>query len=349
MIRLAERLRRTRDRFTAPLRNLFAGRRRIDPQDVEEVEALLLGADVGVEVTERIVEALRDGRAGDDALAYLRREFVALLGGETGGGAGPARSGRGADAPGAGSDGGASGAPGAGAGATRPTPGRASGEGAPGPRAILLVGVNGVGKTTTIARLARRLRSEGRSVILAACDTFRAAAADQLDAWARRLDVPMVRHADGGDPAAVAFDACRAARARGIDVVVVDTAGRLHTRVNLMEELAKIHRVCARELGGDAVETLLVLDATLGQNSLVQAEAFTARIPVDGIVLTKLDGTARGGIVLAVRQRLGIPVRWVGVGEGPDDLEPFDPETFVDALLGPDPGEKSSGSEVPTT
>jgi len=202
------------------------------------------------------------------------------------------------------------------------------------PRAVLVVGVNGVGKTTSIGKLAFHLKSRGQRVLLAACDTFRAAASDQLRIWADRAGIEMVRHAEGSDPAAVAFDACSAARSRDVDVVVVDTAGRLHTRANLMEELAKIRRVCERALGEGAVTTLLVLDANLGQNSLAQAQEFTRRLPTDGIILTKLDSTAKGGIVIAVKETLGIPVRYIGVGEGIEDFAEFSAPEFVDALLG---------------
>ncbi len=204
----------------------------------------------------------------------------------------------------------------------------------PTPRAMLVVGINGAGKTTSIGKLAYFLRGQGHQVIVAACDTFRAAAADQLAIWAQRAGVEIVRHREGGDPAAVAHDACTAAKARGADVVIVDTAGRLHTRANLMEELAKIRRVCQKAFGPDAVATYLVLDATLGQNSLVQAQEFTRRLAADGVILTKLDSTARGGVVIAVAESLGIPVRYIGVGEGIDDFGPFVAEDFVDALLG---------------
>jgi fused signal recognition particle receptor len=202
------------------------------------------------------------------------------------------------------------------------------------PRAIIVVGINGVGKTTSIGKLAWYLKSRGEKVLLAACDTFRAAAADQLGIWAERVGVEMVRHHEGTDPASVAFDACSAAKSRGIDVVIVDTAGRLHTRANLMEELAKVRRVCEKALGPDSVQTYLVLDANLGQNSLVQAQEFTRRMQTDGVILTKLDSTAKGGIVLAVAETLKLPVVYIGVGEAIDDFEPFDAERFVDALLG---------------
>lgn len=198
------------------------------------------------------------------------------------------------------------------------------------PAVILVVGVNGTGKTTTIAKLARWLDGEGRSVVLGGADTFRAAAGLQLKTWGDRLAVPVVAGQEGGDPASVAFDAVESGRARGADVVIIDTAGRLHGKKNLMEELAKIHRVA----GGERVdEVLLVLDASLGQNGLNQAEEFSGAVPISGIVLTKLDGTARGGIVIAVERRLGIPIKFVGLGEGLDDLAPFDPDSFVDSLL----------------
>jgi fused signal recognition particle receptor len=203
----------------------------------------------------------------------------------------------------------------------------------PTPRAVIVIGVNGVGKTTSIAKLAHYYRQHGKKVILAAADTFRAAAREQLGCWAERAGVEMIGHEQGGDPAAVAFDACTAAKSRGADYVIIDTAGRLHTRVNLMEELKKIRRVCEKVLGPGAVDAYLVLDATLGQNSLQQAREFARSLDTDGIILTKLDSTAKGGIVIAVRQTLGIPVRFIGVGEGLDDFAPFSPSEFVDALL----------------
>jgi len=206
-------------------------------------------------------------------------------------------------------------------------------EGSPGaPDVWLIVGVNGVGKTTTIGKLARRESAAGHSVLLAAGDTFRAAAADQLATWAERTGTEIVRGAEGGDPSAIVFDAVQRAAARGNDLVLADTAGRLHTKVNLVEELKKIRRVADRD-PGNVTEVLLVLDATTGQNALVQARQFTEAVDVTGIVLTKLDGTAKGGIVVAVQRELGLPVKLVGLGEGPDDLVDFDPDAFVDALL----------------
>jgi fused signal recognition particle receptor len=198
---------------------------------------------------------------------------------------------------------------------------------------VLIVGVNGTGKTTTIGKLAARERAAGRRVILAAADTFRAAAAEQLRIWADRAGAEIVSHAPGADPAAVVYDALDAAVARGADVVIVDTAGRLHTKANLMDELAKIRRVIDRRLPGATPETLLVLDATTGQNGLAQAVAFHEAVGLTGIVLTKLDSTARGGIVFAIEQRLGVPVRYAGVGERAGDLVAFDPASFVGALF----------------
>ena len=201
------------------------------------------------------------------------------------------------------------------------------------PSVILVVGVNGTGKTTTIGKLAHRLQGEGKKVMLAAADTFRAAAAEQLMVWGERNSIPVVKHKEGADPGAVVFDALAAAKARGMDVLIVDTAGRLHTKSNLMEELKKVQRILARELPGAPQETLFVLDATTGQNALAQAKTFHQAIGVTGIVLTKLDGTPKGGIVFAINKELNLPVKFIGVGEGIDDLKDFDPREFVEALL----------------
>ena len=201
------------------------------------------------------------------------------------------------------------------------------------PTVILVIGVNGVGKTTSIGKLAKRLKAEGKKVLLCAGDTFRAAAADQLEIWAKRAEVPIVRQHEGADPAAVLFDALQAAKARNIDVVLCDTAGRLHNKQNLMNELAKLRKIIDRELPDAGRETLLVLDATTGQNGLIQARSFKETAGLTGIVLTKLDGTAKGGIVIAIARELGVPVKFVGVGEGVDDLKPFDPEEFVNDLF----------------
>jgi len=293
MFNLKARLQKTRDSLISPLKSLFQSGHTLTDEDEDAVEELLIGADVGLEACDRIMDLLREGEGASDYRTFLRDEFLDLLGPDA--------------------------------------------ELAPAtvkPRAILVIGVNGVGKTTSIAKLAHLLKSQGQTVLLAACDTFRAAAAEQLSIWGDRVGVDVVRHRDGGDPAAVAFDACSAARSREVDVVIIDTAGRLHTRVNLMEELKKIKRVCEKSLGEGAVDTYLALDATLGQNSLVQATEFTKSLGADGIILTKLDSTARGGIVIAIKQSLGIPVRYIGVGESLDDFGEFSAEEFVDALLG---------------
>ncbi len=201
------------------------------------------------------------------------------------------------------------------------------------PSVILMVGVNGVGKTTTIGKLAGKFTAEGKKVLLCAADTFRAAAAEQLTVWAQRANCDIVRHEEGSDPAAVVFDSIAAAKARGKDIIIIDTAGRLHNKANLMNELGKIRRIISRELPDADVETLLVLDATTGQNGLLQAKAFRETADITGVVLTKLDGTAKGGIVFAIADELGLPVKYVGVGEQQDDLMPFEPKTFADALL----------------
>jgi len=203
----------------------------------------------------------------------------------------------------------------------------------PAPAVILVLGVNGSGKTTTIGKLAFRMRQEGRRVMMAAADTFRAAAIEQLELWGERVGAPVIRHQAGSDPAAVVFDAAQAAQARGADVLIVDTAGRLHTKVNLMEELKKMDRVLARALPGSPVERLLVLDAGTGQNGLAQARRFHEAVGLTGVVLAKLDGTAKGGIAVAVARDLGVPIAFVGIGEGLEDLVPFDPAAFVAALL----------------
>ncbi|MDO4563252.1 MAG: signal recognition particle-docking protein FtsY [Clostridia bacterium] len=208
------------------------------------------------------------------------------------------------------------------------------------PSVVLVIGVNGVGKTTTIGKLAAHMSAQGKHVMLAAADTFRAAAADQLEIWAKRNHTPLIRLDEGADPAAVVFDACEAAKSRGIDALICDTAGRLHNKKNLMEELGKIHRVINRALPGADKEVLLVLDASTGQNAVNQAEEFSRAADITGIVLTKLDGTAKGGIVIAIRQKLNIPVKFVGVGEGIDDLQPFDAAAFAAALF-----EKSSDAD----
>lgn len=200
-------------------------------------------------------------------------------------------------------------------------------------KVMLIIGVNGVGKTTSIGKLAAKKKSEGKKVLLAAADTFRAAAIDQLEVWSQRAGVDIVKHEEGSDPAAVVFDASKAAIARKADVLICDTAGRLHNKKNLMNELSKINKIIDREFGEENKETLLVLDGTTGQNAIVQAKQFMESCPIDGIILTKLDGTAKGGVVISIKQTLGIPVRYIGVGEGIEDLQEFDAEAFAEALL----------------
>ena len=289
--RLARGLAKTRSVLAGTLSGL-TGRDRLDREDWEEIEDALIRADVGVAAADRILTSVRAAKPAPEELPEaLRRELTAVL---TGGDSSLTVK-------------------------------------QDGPNVWLIIGVNGVGKTTSIAKLANRLLDQGRSVVLAAGDTFRAAAIEQLGSWANRLGVHMVKHASGADPGAVVYDAIGHAKARGIDVVIVDTAGRLHTKTNLMDELRKIRRVAEREAA--VSESLLVLDATVGQNGLAQARAFKEAVGATGVILTKLDGSAKGGIVIAIQEELGVPVKAVGVGEGLEDLEPFDPERFVDALL----------------
>ena len=289
--------RRLRDSLSSS-RQALVGELRFDPADDEaweRIEEALIGADVGVPATVEIVRRLEErGPATQDELVAALEDVVADL-------AEPAGEARlSLDAK---------------------------------PAVLLVVGVNGTGKTTTIGKLASRLRESGRSVVLGAADTFRAAAEEQLEIWAGRAGADFVGSSRGADPAAVAFDAVAAAEARGRDVVIVDTAGRLHTQQNLMEELAKVRRVIARKLEGAPHEVLLVVDATTGQNGLQQARLFGSAVDVTGVVLTKLDGSAKGGVVLAIAHELGLPVKLVGVGESLDDLQPFDARDFARALV----------------
>ena len=297
----ARALARTRRSWRGRLGGLFGGG--VTPELWESLEEALIAADAGVGTTAAVLERVRGARPRDPAAlrGLLAAELAALL-------EGPAASARGRLW---------------GPGAEPPEP----------PAVVLVVGVNGSGKTTGVARLAHAYRERGSRVLLAAGDTYRAAAIDQLRAWGERLSVEVVAHRPGGDPAAVAFDTVEAARARGHDLVLVDTAGRLHNRRNLMDELAKIRRVIERQLGRGPDEVLLVLDATTGQNGLEQARVFAGAVDVTALLLAKLDGSARGGIVFAVASELGLPVRWVGVGQEPGDLAPFDPAGFVSALL----------------
>lgn len=286
---------KSRNSFFGKIKTLF--QKGIDEDTIEELEEMLICADVGFEATEEILEKLRtvtkenkikDPDAAVNALKAILMETL---------------------------------------GETQPLQLNTS------PSVILVIGVNGVGKTTSIAKIANVLKHEGKKVILAAGDTFRAGAIEQLGVWADRVGVDLIRQSEGSDPAAVVFDAVHAAKKRNADVLIVDTAGRLHNKKNLMNELAKINRVIDRELPDAARETLLVLDSTTGQNAVNQAVEFKNAANITGLVLTKLDGTAKGGIIFSIKNKLNIPVRFVGVGEGVDDLQPFNPQEYVDALL----------------
>jgi fused signal recognition particle receptor len=298
--RLRDSLSRTKqqiiERFDDIVRYADEPERRSRPIDVETIEALeelLISADIGVAASERIIAAVRQGSRAAESLRDLVKEEIIRI----------------FDA------------------VSQPLPVT------PPPTVILIVGVNGTGKTTTVGKLASLLKSEGRQPLICAADTFRAAAVEQLEIWARRAGVDMVRAREGADPAAVVYDAISSGKARGRDPILVDTAGRLHTRVNLMNELEKIRRIAAREVPGAPQQVLLVLDATVGQNGLTQAREFAAVAGVNGIVLTKLDGTAKGGVAVAIAHDLKLPIRYVGVGEGIDDLVAFSPEEYVTGLF----------------
>jgi fused signal recognition particle receptor len=299
LVRLRQRLAGAQGGFGRGLLALLS-RDRLDEDTWESIEDTLLTADVGVAPTQELVERLRtrlrvDAAESQDPRDVLREELVELVG--------------------------------------RDLDRRLQITGADGqPGVVLVVGVNGTGKTTTVGKIARILVAEDKSVVLGAADTFRAAAVEQLATWAERVGVEVVRGAEGGDPASVAFDAVKEGADRGVDTVIVDTAGRLQNKAGLMDELGKVKRVI--EKVAPVTEVLLVLDATTGQNGLIQARVFAEVVDVTGIVLTKLDGSAKGGIVIAVQRELGVPVKLVGLGEGPDDLAPFEPRAFVDALLG---------------
>jgi fused signal recognition particle receptor len=314
--RFKESVSKTRSQLAARVEGLFTIGKKIDPSVLKQLENALLAADIGVRTTREVLDAVRekvDRHTLSDAgelKAELKRQLLARL----------------APAP-----------PPANGVATAPDSNPTSEVGAEsvadGTRVIFMVGVNGVGKTTTMGKLANRLRQEGHTVLLCAADTFRAAAIEQLEVWAQRAGVEIVKQKPGADPAAVVYDAVAAARARGTDAVIVDTAGRLHTKSNLMAELDKMKRTAAKVVPGAPHEILLVMDATTGQNGFVQAREFTGAVGVTGIVLTKLDGTAKGGIVVAITRELGLPVRFVGVGEKIEDLVPFDAESFVNSLF----------------
>jgi fused signal recognition particle receptor len=294
--RVRETLGKTRQAVQDGFTRILQGRE-LTPETLDELEELLLGADLGLQTTEEFLEVVRDlarrGRLTDEeARQALGAELRRVL---------------------------------AGAGGTLALEAR--------PAVVLVTGVNGSGKTTTCGKLAARLGESGRTVVLAAADTFRAAAIEQLERWGARAGAPVVSQGPGADPSAVAFDAVRAAQARQADVLLVDTAGRLHTKANLMAELAKVKRVLGRQLAGAPHETLLVLDATTGQNGIAQARQFHDALGLTGLVLTKLDGSAKGGIVVRIHRELGIPIKLVGTGEKPGDLSEFDPEVFASALV----------------
>jgi fused signal recognition particle receptor len=309
--RLKRSVERTRSQIAARVEEIFTGEKRLDAASMSQLENSLLAADLGVRTTRDLVDAVR--RESDNAPLrsaaaikdVLKSQLMKILQ------AAPASANR--------------------AGASARVTGDA--EATAKPEVLFIVGVNGTGKTTTIGKLAHRLRENGQSVLLCAGDTFRAAAIEQLAVWAQRIGAELVSTKSGADPSAVLHDALTAAKSRGVDVVIVDTAGRLHTKSNLMAELEKMRRTAAKLVPGAPHDVLLVMDATTGQNGLTQAREFTAAAGVTGIVLTKLDGTAKGGIVVAIVRELGLPVRFVGTGESADDLVPFDAEAFVTSLF----------------
>ncbi len=300
--RLKRGLGKTRETFVSSLRSVLSGKQ-LNDELIKEIEKRLIESDVGVAATRKLIEGIKaDYKAGtltkgEDVIEYLKSELKSMW----------------------------------------PAQDRTLNSSDTKPMVILMTGVNGVGKTTSISKLCHQLTGEGKTVLLGACDTFRAGAVRQLEIWGERLGVEVVKGQQGGDPAAVAFDACSAAKSRGVDVLILDTAGRLHTQAGLMDQLSKIQRVIDKQIPGGPHETLLVLDATSGQNALRQAEEFDAAIGggagVTGIFLSKLDGTARWGIVVAIKEATNIPVKFIGLGETPEDVEAFDPESFVEAMF----------------
>lgn len=297
--KLKQGLTKTRASITERIEKLVIGYANIDDDLLDELEEILIMADVGVNTTERLMESVRKGikkkeiNSPEDLKPFLQRQISDLL--------------------------------------TRDS--NEINMAKSGPTVFLVIGVNGVGKTTTIGKLSAYYKSQGKTVMLAAADTFRAAAIDQLEIWGQRTEAKVIRHEENSDPAAVAYDAVKAAVARNVDVLLIDTAGRLQTKSNLMEELKKINRVIQREIPDAPHETLLVLDATTGQNAISQAKLFTEAAPISGIVLTKLDGTAKGGVVIGIKAELSMPVKWIGVGEGVEDLRPFVADDFAKALF----------------
>jgi len=288
-------LSRTRQSLSSGFDRVFAGKKKIDDEVLEELEELLITSDIGVQTTMDLIERLSKAKAADisEVKQILKDEILSILGSHP------------------------------------PDPVEAQST----PHVVLVVGVNGVGKTTTIGKIAASARASGKKVLIGAADTFRAAAIEQLAIWAERADAEFVKHRENADPAAVAFDAVSAATARGCDIVLIDTAGRLHTKSNLMEELKKIKRTVSKQLEGAPHEILLVLDATTGQNALSQAKQFDEALDLTGLALTKLDGTAKGGIVISICGSLKIPLQYIGVGEQIDDLRRFDAEQFIEALF----------------
>lgn len=297
--KLKKGLNKTRENLTNKIEKLVIGYADIDEDFLDELEETLIMADVGVKTTDKLMTAVRKGikkkeiNSPEDLKPFLQKEIAAILS--------------------------------IGEDTTK--------EASDGLTVLLVIGVNGAGKTTTIGKLSAYYKAQGKSVMLAAADTFRAAAIDQLEVWGYRTGAQVIKHEEGSDPAAVVFDAVKAAKARKMDVLIIDTAGRLQTKSNLMNELEKINRVIGREIPGAPHETLLVLDATTGQNAISQAELFTKAAPISGVVLTKLDGTAKGGVVIGIKSQLAMPVKWIGVGEGVEDLRPFNPEDFAKALF----------------
>lgn len=297
--KLKKGLNKTRENLTNKIEKLVIGYADIDEDFLDELEETLIMADVGVKTTDKLMTAVRKGikkkeiNSPEDLKPFLQKEIAAILS--------------------------------IGEDTTK--------EASDGLTVLLVIGVNGAGKTTTIGKLSAYYKAQGKSVMLAAADTFRAAAIDQLEVWGNRTGAQVIKHEEGSDPAAVVFDAVKAAKARKMDVLIIDTAGRLQTKSNLMNELEKINRVIGREIPGAPHETLLVLDATTGQNAISQAELFTKAAPISGVVLTKLDGTAKGGVVIGIKSQLAMPVKWIGVGEGLEDLRPFNPDDFAKALF----------------
>ena len=298
--KLKSGLEKTRKTLTEKIEKLVIGYATIDDDFLDELEEVLIMADVGIKTTSILMQDVRNGIKAKqinepaDLRPFLEAKLKELL---------------------------------------------SNGDykinyAKQGPTVIIVVGVNGVGKTTTIGKLGNYYKEQGLKVVLAAGDTFRAAAIDQLEIWGGRIGVDVIKHTEGSDPAAVVYDALKSAKSKEADVLIIDTAGRLHTKFNLMEELKKINRIVEREITGAPHETLLVLDATTGQNAINQAKLFSQATPLTGVVLTKLDGTAKGGVVVAIKSELEIPVKWIGIGEGVNDLRPFDPEEFSKALFG---------------